>query len=314
MKNKQQKRGFVTLPKAIGMGACIVVALVLLVTFLIGDKNLAVLNPMGWVADEQKQLIIFTVALGMFVVIPVFILLFTFAWRYREGNTKAKYTPDNEGNRWLEVVWWGIPIAIILLLSVVTWVSTHKLDPYKAVDAKDGSMRVQVVALQWKWLFIYPEYGIATVNELRMPVDTAVNFEISADAPMSAFWIPQLGSQIYAMNGMTSKLSLVANELGTYRGTNTNINGEGYAKMDFDAIAMDRNEFEGWAGQVASVDNHLDWSLYETIAKPSEDVPVTYYMLHDNALYDKILAQYMDHGSSHTTDDMSDMHHEGMHH
>ena len=136
-------------------------------------------------------------------------MLFVFTWKYREGNSKkVKYTPDVSGNHVIEALWWGIPTLIITILAIVTWVSTHDLDPYKKLDSATKPITIQVVALQWKWLFIYPDQEIATINEVRFPEKTPVNFRLTADAPMSAFWIPNLDSQTYAMNGMMSQLNL----------------------------------------------------------------------------------------------------------
>jgi len=274
---------------------------------LLHDKNIAVLNPQGVIAAQQKDLIIFTVLLSIVVVVPVFTILGVVAWKYREGNTKASYRPDEEGNTWLELTWWGIPIIIIGILGVVTWVSTHQLDPYKPIASDVKPLKVQVVALQWKWLFVYPDLGLATVNELRMPVGTPVSFDLTADAPMSAFWIPSLGSQVYAMNGMSSKLSLRADNPGTFHGSNTNINGEGYSDMTFNAIAMPRQDFEAWSAAIVretdSEGNHMDWERYETLAEPSRKNKVGYYHLHDERLYNKIMEKYMSgHASSGTSD------------
>lgn len=287
---------------------------------LLNGKNIAVLNPQGIIAAKQKDLIIFTTLLGMVIIVPVFAMLFAFAWKYREGNEKAKYTPEVSGNRWLETIWWAIPVIIIAILSVVTWYSSHDLDPYKQLDSDKKPIRVQVVALQWKWLFIYPDHGVASVNELRFPEKTPINFEITADAPMSAFWIPNLGSQTYAMNGMTSKLSLEADKAGEYRGSNSNINGKGYADMNFKAVVTSRQDFEQWIKNIVTPEDHLDimMSSYEVLAKPSTKDPVTYYMLHDPRLYDKILEKYMQHENSESSDSTSEdstMHsHEGMTH
>ncbi|MDB5165865.1 MAG: Ubiquinol oxidase subunit 2 [Candidatus Saccharibacteria bacterium] len=312
---KKSRQPFFT-PWRIAILACLVLIIAGLGTFLLLDgKNIAVLNPRGIVADKEKDLIIFTVLLGSVVVVPVFIMLFAFAWKYREGNTKAaKYTPEADGNRVIEVIWWGIPLIIIGVLSVVTWTSTHDLDPYKALESDKEAVSIQVVALQWKWLFMYPEQGIATVNEVRFPEDTPVNFTITADAPMSAFWIPNLGTQTYAMNGMSSQLSLQAHETGEYRGSNTNINGEGYSEMDFKAISTTRQEFDLWTKAVAGSDKHLDWTTYEQLARPSKDQPVVYYMLHQPKLYDMIRGKYMDMNSASSSKDSSGtMNHEGMH-
>ncbi len=182
--------------------------------WLLAGVHIPVLMPSGQIASSERDLIVFTILLATIVVVPVFILLGVFAWKYREGNN-AKYKPEADKNSVLEVIWWGIPIIIIVVLSVVTWISSHSLDPYRAIQSDNKTLEVQVVALQWKWLFIYPEQGIATVNDLTIPVDTPVHFSLSADAPMSAFWVPDLGSQIYSMNGMTSQLHLIADREGT---------------------------------------------------------------------------------------------------
>jgi cytochrome o ubiquinol oxidase subunit 2 len=309
---------FMTTRRLAGLAVLVLVIAAMVVGILLVDSNIAVLNPKGVIATKQFNLIIFTTLLGLTVVIPVLILLFAFAFRYRDGRKKpAKYDPDMEGNRLLELVWWGIPILIILILSVVTWITTHDLDPYKKLSSDKQSINVKVIALQWKWLFLYEGQEVATVNELRIPEDTPINFDITSDAPMSAFWIPNLGSQTYAMNGMSSKLHLQADEVGEYPGYNTNINGEGYAKMRFKAIVTTRAEFDRWAREIAVSDNHLDWDMYEELAKPSQNNQVEYFMLHDPALYNKVMAKYMDHGSA-TTDagiESSDtLRHEGMHH
>lgn len=276
-----------------------------LVWFMASGLDVAVLDPKGTIAQQEKDLLIFTLWLSAVVVIPVFAMVAFFAWRYREDNHKAAYTPDEEGNKYLEAVWWGIPIVIIGILSVVTWVSTHQLDPYKPIASGAKPLKVQVIALQWKWLFIYPEQHVATVNELVIPADTPVNFEISADAPMSAFWIPKLGSQIYAMNGMSAKLSLMADEPGRYFGTNTNINGEGYSEMNFEAWAMEsRRDFDLWAKALVALPSHvtMDWAEYEKVAKPSKGNEVAYYHLHDTGLYNKVINKYMSHDSEKSSD------------
>lgn len=279
------------------------------VTFAVGwwylsDKNIAVFNPQGIIATQQKDLILFTLALSLVVVVPVFVMLGVIAWKYREGNEKATYRPDDEGSKWLEIIWWGIPILIIGILSVVTWVSTHQLDPYKSIASAESPVKVQVIALQWKWLFLYPEYDTASVNELRMPVGTPVDFEITADAPMSAFWIPNLGSQTYAMNGMSSKLSLRADKQGLYKGTNTNINGEGYAEMEFDVIAMkDKQSLEKWMKEIEKSDKYglLNEASYSELKKPSRENTVKHYHFYDSNLYNNVMQKYMPagHGGQH---------------
>lgn len=281
--------------------------------FYLQGKNVAILDPQGIVGQNEKKLILFTVLLSVIVVVPVYVMLGMFAWKYRDGNKKAKYTPEEDGNKWLELLWWSIPIAIIGILSVVTVVSTHQLDPYKPLDSKVAPLHVQVVALPWRWLFLYPDQHVATINELRIPAGTPVNFDITADAPMSAFWIPNLGTQTYAMTGMTAKLSLEADHAGTYRGENTNINGKGYAGMNFKVIVLStRKDFDAWATAVPGnpKHDHLEWDEYENLAKQSTDGAAQTFHLHDANLFNEIIAKYVGNGSM----DMQQMtHEEGSH-
>lgn len=265
-------------------------------------QHVPVFDPQGSVGAHEKDLILFTLALSTVVVIPVFLMLGIFAWRYRDTNHKAAYTPDAEGNRWLELLWWGIPIAIIAVLSVVTWVSTHALDPNKPLESDVKPLNVQVVALQWRWLFIYPEQRIASVNELVIPAGTPVNFRITADGPMSALWIPSLGTQVYAMTGMSSKLSLIADHPGTFRGSNSNISGTGYSDMYFNVKALaSRHDFNSWvkAFNDRPKHEHLDLDQYLTFAKPTHDKSVQYFHLHDVRLYDEIVSKYAHSDSGH---------------
>lgn len=301
---------FITVKKVVGLLALLVVIVTLGLVLYLQDKNIPVLNPQGIIADKQLSLLIFTTVLGLFVVIPVFIMMFAFAWKYREGNKKAKYTPDVDGNRMFELLWWGIPFVIIIILSIVTWFSTHDLDPYKPLRSSTKPITIQVVALQWRWLFIYPEQKIATINEVRFPEKTPINFEISSDAPMSAFWIPSLGSQTYAMNGMTSQLKLEASGVGEYMGMNTNINGEGYSDMTFKAISLTSNDFTDWAASVRQEQPGLDWAKYESMQLQTRDTSVYRYSLIDRSIFDQILMKYMDHGaaSSHSNDTSSSEH------
>lgn len=307
---------FVTVKRVVGLLALVLVAGGAAVAWILSTSNVAIMNPQGIIATQQKDLIIFTTLLGMVIIIPVFVLLFAFAWRYRASNKKrqAKYTPDDASSTVLEVIWWGIPILIIGILSVVTWITTHSLDPYKQLESDKKPLTVQVVALEWKWLFLYPDQKIASLNELTIPVNTPINFEITADAPMSTFWIPNLGSQIYAMKGMTTKLHLRADREGTYVGTNTNINGEGYAKMTFQTKVVSDQTFNDWAANESLFeDNHLLWSAYLDLVKPSKDDGIRYYHFHDDNFFQSIVDQYMSHSghssneSGHTDHSAHDM-------
>ncbi|MFZ1360970.1 MAG: COX aromatic rich motif-containing protein [Candidatus Saccharimonadales bacterium] len=295
--------------------------------FAMRHVTIDVLAPTGKIATEQLKLLYFTLALSVIVVVPVFTMLGIFAYKYREGRD-ADYKPEYAHNNKLEAVWWGIPIAIIAVLSVVTWQTSNSLDPYKPIVSDKPTIEVQVVALQWKWLFIYPDYEIATVNELPIPVEQPVHFTLAADAPMSAFWIPSLGSQIYSMNGMSSELNLLAHKTGNYMGYNTNINGQGYSQMKFTTKVMPQADFDTWrltAGIKAMIaGDHLDEATYNVLAKPSVlSEPQTYHLMKRD-LYDTIVAKYMGHGMSHgsshsaTTEDTplvekNHTHHGGQH-
>lgn len=261
--------------------------------FVMYGRDIPVLQPEGQIANEQLQLILITTGLGVFVVIPVFILLFSIAWKYREGNEKAKYEPELEGNRWLEALWWGIPCLIILVLAIITAISTHALDPYKPLESDKKPVEVQVVSLQWKWLFVYPEEGVATVNYLNIPEDTPINFKITSDAPMNSFWIPALGGQVYAMTGMTTKLHLKADSVGTYLGNSANLSGDGYAGMYFQAHSLTQADYEAWLKESKNSTDWLTPASYEELRKPSHDTPKTTYGLVQDGIFDGVVMRYM---------------------
>ena len=257
------------------------------------DKNLGMLDPKGMVAVEQKELLVMTMLLGLLVIVPVYVLLFVFAWRYREGNKKAKYSPNLQGNVFAELVWWSIPLAIIGVLSVITWQTSHSLDPHKPIESAAKPVHVQVVAMNWKWLFIYPEQNVASVNHLQVPVGRPVNFEITADAPMNSFWIPQLGSQIYAMPGMSTKLHLVADEPGEYQGVSANLSGAGFAGMRFDVKAGDQSDFNAWVATAKKSSIELNADSYTELAIPSEHNDTALYSSVDSGLYRGVLLKYL---------------------
>lgn len=253
--------------------------------------NIQVLNPKGIVAHDQRNLLIFTVLLGLLVVLPVFAMTFTIAWKYRESNTKARYRPDWDHNVFAEALWWGIPTAIILVLSIVTWTTSHSLDPRKPLSDA-APMHIQVVALDWKWLFIYPDQGIASVNYVQLPVNRPVQFEITSNGPMNSFWIPQLGSQIYAMAGMSTHLNLEATSPGDYRGSSANISGKGFAGMVFTAHAGSEADFNAWVSQTRRSSSDLSSATYKDLAKPSENNPVAYYASASPELFNRILLSF----------------------
>jgi len=263
------------------------------VMMLLKGVNIDVLNPQGEIARKEHQLIVFTLLLSLVVVVPVFVMLVVFSLRYRESNKRAAYRPNWEGNRLLEGIWWGIPCVIIVILGIVTWQSSHELDPYKDLESSVVPVNVQVVALQWKWLFIYPDQQIATVNELIIPEKTPINFTITSDAPMNSFWIPSLGSQVYAMSGMSTELRLIADKTGEYRGSSANISGTGFADMNFMTKSRTKADFDAWVQQTKGLDAGLDEATYKTLTEPDVKEQPLYYSLKDVDLYDKIIMKYM---------------------
>ena len=260
--------------------------------------HIAVFEPAGTIAAKERNLMVFTLLLSVFVVVPVFVMTFFIVWRYRADAAEEKrreYRPDWDRNKLIESIWWGIPCLIILVLAVVTWRATHELDPYRPLSTSKKPLTVQVVALQWKWLFIYPEQNIATVNYLQIPEDTPINFEITSDAPMNSFWIPRLGGQVYAMEGMTSKLHLMADEPGMYTGSSANLSGKGFAGMDFTVRSSTERDFMNWVETAKQTRHHLTMTEYTKLAKPSEHNPHYYYSTVTPNLYGTIVNKFMAH-------------------
>lgn len=253
-----------------------------------------VLDPKGQIGADEKTLIITATVLMLLVVIPVIVLTFLFAWKYRASNKMATYKPKWAHSYKIEAVVWLIPCAIITVLATLTWVTTHELDPYRPLDSDKKPMTIQVVALNWKWLFIYPELNIATVNQIAFPVDVPLHFNITSATVMNSFFIPQLGSQIYAMSGMRTKLNLIANEPGVYEGYSANYSGAGFSGMKFKAKALaTHEEFDAWVQKVRVSTNTLDKDSYATLAKPSENHPVEYFSSVSSHFFDSIVHQHM---------------------
>jgi len=288
---KDEKPGFKRVLQIVF--ACLVALTIIgVLVFVTYGRAVPVLNPHGLIADQERNLIFVTLALAVIVVVPVFIMLFTIAWKYRASNTKAVYQPDFATHKGIEALWWGIPCAIILALAVITTVYTHALDPYKAIDSQVKPVNIQVVALDWKWLFIYPDQATATLNYLNIPKDTPINFTITSDAPMNSFWIPALAGQVYAMSGMSTQLHVMADSVGTYPGSSANISGEGFASMHFKVNVMDQPDFTKWTKKARQSDNILTSVSYQTLAQPSRDNPETTYELTNPALYNEVIAKY----------------------
>ncbi|MEW6707208.1 MAG: ubiquinol oxidase subunit II [Pseudomonadota bacterium] len=261
------------------------------------------MKPHGDIAVQQAQLITTATWLMLLIIVPVIALTLLFAWRYRQSNSAAPYTPDWDHSTRLELVIWGAPLLIIIALGAITWISTHKLDPYRPLERIDAQrplpagtqpLVVQVVALDWKWLFLYPEQGIATVNELAAPVDRPIRFRITASNVMNSFYIPALAGQIYAMPGMETKLHAVINKAGTYEGFSANYSGAGFSKMRFQFLGLDEAGFERWVARNKSQGQTLSRAGYLQLEQPSEAEPVRRYAAVDEGLFDAIVNRCVD--------------------
>ena len=265
----------------------------LLLRYLLKGKNVALFSPKGLIAQEQHNVMIFTVVVLLLIAIPTLIILFLIAWKYRESNTKVVHAPNVQHGKYFVIKLWLLPTAIILMLSSVMWSSTHRLEPQKMIAADAKPIRIQVISMRWKWLFIYPDQNIATVNFVQVPVNTPVQFELTADdAPMSSFWIPNLGGQLYSMTGHVNRLNLIAETPGDYPGSSAEINGAGFAGMKFTTRASSQEDFNRWVLDVRLKPDVLDASMYESLVKPSENNPVAFYSSFDSSLYDKAIAKY----------------------
>lgn len=238
--------------------------------------NIPLLEPRGSIALKERNLIYFALGLSLIVVIPVFFLLGWFSWKYRESNHSARYAPELDHNALSEALWWAIPSILIGILSVVAWTSSHQLDPYRSISSSNAALKIQVIAMDWKWLFIYPKQDVASVNYFQMPVNTPVEFQITSDAPMNSFWIPQLGGQIYAMPGMITRLNLMATAAGSYNGWSANISGAGFADMTFIAQAVNQSTFNSWMKHNLSTRRILDYRAYDQLAAPGVARPSVY--------------------------------------
>jgi cytochrome o ubiquinol oxidase subunit 2 len=242
----------------------------------------------------------------MLIVVPVFALTIHIAWKYRASNSKARYTPDWDHHGMLEAIWWGFPTAIIMVLSAIIWQSSHTLDPFRPIAAEKDTLTIQVVALQWKWLFIYPQQDIATVNYVKLPQNKPVRFDITADAPMNSFWIPQLGGQVYAMSGMRTSLHLLATKQGDFRGRSANLSGAGFADMQFVASSIATNDFDNWVQGVKHQTNRLSLTEYNRLAQPSRQNILASYASTDAGLQATIIDKYSGHDHNGTAQTMHD--------
>ncbi|GAC1421675.1 MAG: hypothetical protein NVSMB6_23310 [Burkholderiaceae bacterium] len=270
----------------------------LLVIFFLAGCNTVLMNSSGDIAAQQGHLIVISTLLMLLIIVPVITLTLVFAWRYRKNNTDATYLPDWDHSAQLELVIWGAPLLIIIALGLITWISTHTLDPYRPLSRVNSSqavaismkpINVQVVALDWKWLFIYPDLGIATVNEMAAPVDVPILFKITATSVMNSFFVPAMAGQIYAMPGMQTTLNAVINQPGEYHGLSANYSGPGFSDMRFQFHGLRHADFEKWVQTVKSQQIPLDRAAYVQLEKPSIREPVRRYAAVDHDLFHAIV-------------------------
>jgi cytochrome o ubiquinol oxidase subunit 2 len=267
---------------------------------LIRDGQMQLLDPAGLVAGIQSKILwaalAFIAVVGSTIIISFFVVIF----RYREGNGKA-YKPEWTAGKTLQLLGWGIPSLAILVICVLLWDTAHVVDPYKPISSTTKAVTIQVVALRWKWLFIYPNDHVASVNILEIPVGTPINLELTADAPMNSFWIPRLSGQIYAMTGMVTQLHIEADQAGSYAGSAAEISGDGFSGMDFTVNAVSANDYATWKTTAMYSSQTLDYPAYRKLAEPSSYVAPTYYALADQNLFDAIVMQFMAPGANPST-------------
>jgi cytochrome o ubiquinol oxidase subunit II len=271
---------------------------IFLLAGLLAGCKFEVLFPAGDVAEQQRDILIASTLLMLLIIIPVMAFTAFFAWKYRQSNKAANYDPDWDHSTQLELLIWSAPLLIIICLGAITWASTHLLDPYRPLDriADDQPvigaikpLKIDVVALDWKWLFFYPEEGVAAVNEFAAPLNRPISFRITASSVMNSFYIPALAGQIYAMPGMQTQLKAVVNKAGNYRGFSANYSGAGFSGMRFIFRGMDEAGFSKWIADAKAKGGSLDRASYMQLERPSENEPVRYYASFDPGLFKAIL-------------------------
>ena len=257
----------------------------------LGGCAKGVLDPQGPIASAERLLLINSTAIMLVVVIPVIVATLAFAWWYRSSNTRATRDTDESYEGRVELVIWSIPALTVILLGGVIWIGSHQLDPRAPIPGKSDPLHVDVVALDWKWLFIYPDQGVAAVNQLVIPAGTPIAFRLTSATVMNSFFVPQLGSQIYTMGGMTTHLNLLADQPGEFPGFSANYSGDGFSWMRFVVKSVPTADFNTWLAQVRGAGSPLDAAAYAELAKPSKDVPPTTYRSVEPKFFERIIDQ-----------------------
>ena len=261
---------------------------------LLQGKNIAILNSKGVVASQQRSLLLYALSVVLAVAVPTVVLLYFTAWRYRESHRTATYRSEAQSGRLFNAAIWAIPSCMVLLLAMTLIPATKRLQPNKALAAEAKPITIEVIAMRWKWLFIYPEQNIATVNFVEVPKNVPVKFYLTADeAPMSSFWVPNLSGQLYAMTGHVNQLNVMGTELGDFRGRSAEINGEGFAGMQFTARVTNAQDFSTWVDATKASAGILDRANYKKLVAPSQNNPATNYYPVDNTLYASTVMKYM---------------------
>jgi cytochrome o ubiquinol oxidase subunit II len=248
-----------------------------------------ILEPRGPVGAAERLILFDSLAIMLAIVIPVILATIGFAWWFRASNRRAKYLPNWAFSGHLELIIWAIPTLVITFLGGIAWFGSHQLDPYRALASTEKPIEIEVVSLDWKWLFIYPAEGIATVNQLVVPVGIPVHFRLTSSGVMNSFFVPQLGSQIYTMAGMTSQVNLQADTPGNYMGLSAQFSGAGFSDMRFYVRAIPAHEYADWIASTKANGPRLDRAAYAALSKPSEDARPAAYKAIDPGLFDSIV-------------------------
>ena len=250
-----------------------------------------ILDPQGPIGAAEKSILIDSLAIMLAIVLPTIVAVFGFAWWFRASNPKARYLPHWAYSGRIELVVWSIPTLTIILLGGVAWLGAHQLDPARAVEGSARPLTIQAVSLDWKWLFIYPDQQVATINTLTVPAGVPLHFELTSASVMNVFFIPQFGSMIYTMNGMATQLNLRADRLGTFGGLSAHFSGDGFSDMHFDVHVVPSEQFSKWAQQASRAEKPLDEASYSEIARPSTRDQPAIYRLADPHLFHAIVMQ-----------------------
>ena len=266
----------------------------LAVNFVLRSDSTLVTHPKGIIAQSELHVIITNILLMLIIIVPTFVWLLLTAWKYRSKNAKATYDPDQSSGKIGQLLFWIVPSLVIAVMAVLTWRATHELDPFQPIKSQVKPLTIQVVALDWKWLFIYPEQQIASLNFFQFPANTPIQLKLSADiSPMNSFWLPELSGQIYAMSGMATQLHIMADHPGVYTGRAAEINGDGYSDMTFVAKSTSQSEFDEWVAYVKQSPIQLTDLVYGELTKLSKNDPITVYSYVEKDLFNKIVMKYM---------------------